>query len=132
MLGLQKLTDGASVLVAEDEPVNMLLISEVLSKMGFTVIRAGNGKEVLELLKIHQPKIIFMDVNMPEMDGLEATAIIRAQSRPQSNIPIIALTAGAMKEDRERCLRAGMNSFVSKPFRLEELEGVVKKYLSVA
>jgi signal transduction histidine kinase/ligand-binding sensor domain-containing protein/DNA-binding response OmpR family regulator len=129
---IKKLTDGASVLVAEDEPVNMLLISEVLSKMGFTVIRAGNGKEVLELLKTHQPKIIFMDVNMPEMDGLEATAIIRAQSRPQNNIPIIALTAGAMKEDRERCLLAGMNSFVSKPFRLEELEGVVKKYLSVA
>ena len=73
-----------------------------------------------------------MDVNMPEMDGLEATAIIRAQSKPQNNIPIIALTAGAMKEDRERCLQAGMNSFVSKPFRLEELEGVVKKYLSVA
>lgn len=129
---IKKLTENAGVLVAEDEPVNMLLISEVLSKMGFTVIRAGNGKEALELLKTHQPKIIFMDVNMPEMDGLEATAIIRAQSSPQKNIPIIALTAGAMKEDRERCLRAGMNSFVSKPFRLEELEEVVKKYLSVA
>jgi CheY-like chemotaxis protein len=73
-----------------------------------------------------------MDVNMPEMDGLEATGIIRSQSGPQCNIPIIALTAGAMKEDRERCLRSGMNSFISKPFRLEELEGIVKKYLSVA
>jgi len=129
---IKKMTEDASVLVAEDEPVNMLLISEVLSKMGCTVIKASNGKEVLELLKTHQPKIIFMDVNMPEMDGLETTAIIRAQSRFRNNIPIIALTAAAMKEDKERCLLAGMNSFVSKPFRLEELEDVLKKYLSVA
>ncbi len=129
---IQKLTENTSVLVAEDEPVNMMLISDVLSKMGCTVIKATNGKEVLELLKTHQPKMIFMDVNMPEMDGLETTAIIRGQSRPQNNIPIIALTAAAMKEDKERCLQAGMNSFVSKPFRLEELESVLKKYLSVA
>ncbi|HEV3326009.1 MAG TPA: response regulator, partial [Puia sp.] len=129
---IKKLTDNASVLVAEDEPVNMLLISEVLSKMGFTVIQAGNGKEALELLEKHQPTIIFMDVNMPEMDGLEATQIIRAQSNTQNNIPIIALTAGAMKEDRERCLRAGMNSFITKPFRLEEIEGVLRDYILVA
>ena len=129
---IKKLTDHASVLVAEDEPVNMLLISEVLSKMGFTVIQAGNGKEALELLETHQPTIIFMDVNMPEMDGLEATQIIRAQSNTQNNIPIIALTAGAMKEDKERCLRAGMNSFISKPFRLEEIERVLKAYMLVA
>ena len=130
--GIKKLTENASVLVAEDEPVNMLLISEVLSKMGFTVIQAGNGKEALELLEIHQPTMIFMDINMPEMDGLEATQIIRAQSKTQKNIPIIALTAGAMKEDKERCLRAGMNSFISKPFRLEEIEDVLKAYLLVA
>lgn len=129
---IKRLTENASVLVAEDEPVNMLLISEVLSKMGFTVIQAGNGREALELLEIHQPTIIFMDVNMPEMDGLEATQIIRAQSKTQNNIPIIALTAGAMKEDRERCLRAGMNSFITKPFRLEEIEGVLKTYMLVA
>jgi signal transduction histidine kinase/CheY-like chemotaxis protein/ligand-binding sensor domain-containing protein len=129
---IKKLTDNASVLVAEDEPVNMLLISEVLSKMGFTVIQACNGKEALELLETHQPTIIFMDVNMPEMDGLEATQIIRAQTNTQNNIPIIALTAGAMKEDKERCLRAGMNSFISKPFRLEEIEGVLKDYILVA
>ena len=129
---IHKLTEHASILVAEDEPVNMLLISEVLGKMGFHVIKATNGKQVLDLLTDHQPAIILMDVNMPEMDGLETTQIIRALPQPKRNIPIVALTAGAMSEDKERCLGAGMNSFISKPFRLEEIEGVLKKYVRVA
>lgn len=129
---IRRLTETASILVAEDEPVNMLLISEVLHKMGFTVIKAYNGKQVLDLLDTHHPAVILMDVNMPEMDGLEATQIIRGLPQPQRNIPIVALTAGAMSEDRERCLGAGMNSFISKPFRLEEIEGVLKKYVKVA
>ncbi|HEV3412528.1 MAG TPA: two-component regulator propeller domain-containing protein [Puia sp.] len=129
---IHRLTDHASILVAEDEPVNMLLISEVLSKMGFHVIKATNGKQVLDLLGIHHPAVILMDINMPEMDGLEATQIIRTLPQPKRNIPIVALTAGAMSEDRERCLGAGMNSFISKPFRLEEIEGVLKKYVKVA
>jgi CheY-like chemotaxis protein len=129
---IHKLTSNASILVAEDEPVNMLLISEVLGKMGFRVIKASNGKEVLELLAEHHPAVILMDVNMPEMDGLEATQIIRRLPQPQRNIPIVALTAGAMSEDREKCLGAGMNSFISKPFRLEEIEGVLRKYVKVA
>jgi signal transduction histidine kinase/ligand-binding sensor domain-containing protein/DNA-binding response OmpR family regulator len=129
---IHKLTENASILVAEDEPVNMLLISEVLGKMGFRVIKASNGKQVLELLADHHPAVILMDVNMPEMDGLEATQIIRTLPQPQRNIPIVALTAGAMSEDRERCLGAGMNSFISKPFRLEEIEDVLKKYVKVA
>jgi len=69
---------------------------------------------------------------MPEMDGLEATQIIRSLDGPRSNVPIIALTAGAMKEDKERCLRAGMNNFISKPFRLEEIEGILRDYIQVA
>jgi len=129
---IRKLTEHASILVAEDEPVNMLLISEVLGKMGFHVIKASNGKQVLELLTSHHPSVILMDVNMPEMDGLETTQIIRTLPAPKRNIPIVALTAGAMSEDRERCLGAGMNSFISKPFRLEEIEGVLKKFVKVA
>lgn len=129
---IKKITEHASVLVAEDEPVNMLLISEVLLKMGFSVIKASNGKQALELLASHRPTVILMDVNMPEMDGLEATRLIRGLPEPQRHIPIIALTAGAMKEDRERCLGAGMNSFISKPFRLEEIEGVLAQYVARA
>lgn len=130
--GIPKLTDNASILVAEDDPVNMLLISEVLGKMGFQVVKASNGKEVIELLAEHQPLIIFMDVNMPEMDGLDATQLIRSMPDPRSSIPIIALTADAMVEDRERCLLAGMNDFISKPFRLEEIQMVLKSYLPAA
>ena len=126
--GIRRLTESASILVAEDEPVNMLLISEVLRKMGFNVIKATTGKEALDLVTSHSPRMIFMDINMPEMDGYSATRAIRALGKPGSDIPIIALTADAMEKDKQRCLEAGMNSFISKPFRLEEIEQVLKRY----
>ena len=126
---IKKLLQSGTILVAEDEPVNMLLITEILSKMGLTVLQATNGLEVLELLSVQHPHMIFMDVNMPEMDGFEATAQIRALPAPCSAIPVIALTADAMKEDRDRCIDAGMNDYISKPFRLEELEAVLQRYL---
>ena len=116
--------------MAEDEPINMLLISEVLGKMGFHVIKAASGKEVLGLLHLHEPRIIFMDINMPEMDGYTATRFIRHLDSPLSAIPIIALTADAMSEDKQRCLDAGMNGFISKPFRLEEIKEVLQQYLT--
>jgi signal transduction histidine kinase/ligand-binding sensor domain-containing protein/CheY-like chemotaxis protein len=128
--GLKKLTDQAAVLVAEDEPVNMLLISEVLSKMGFEVLKATNGREALALLDEHEPSVIFMDVNMPEMDGLEATLAIRQLPGHKRSIPIIALTADVMKKDKEHCLAAGMDHFVSKPFRLDEIEEALKMYIT--
>ncbi|HVU53948.1 MAG TPA: response regulator, partial [Puia sp.] len=120
-----------TIMVAEDEPINMLLISEVLHKMGFKVIKATTGAEVLQFLQQHEPDIIFMDINMPEMDGYNATRAIRRLNGPQANIPIIALTADAMTEDKQRCLDAGMNGFISKPFRLEEIEGVLQQFAYV-
>jgi signal transduction histidine kinase/CheY-like chemotaxis protein len=129
---LTRLTENATVLVAEDEPMNMLLISEVLKKMGFKVLQAGNGREAIDLLNKHHPQIIFMDINMPEMDGIEATKAIRSSSWSQNNIPIIALTADVMNEDRERCLLAGMNNFVSKPFRIGEIAKIMKDYTMAA
>ena len=129
--GLKVLTDQASVLVAEDEPVNMLLISEVLSKMGFEVLKATNGKEALQLLDEHDPSVIFMDFNMPEMVGVEATLAIRQlPGQHKRDIPIIALTADVMKKDKEHCLAAGMDHFVSKPFRLDEIAEALKLYIS--
>jgi PAS domain S-box-containing protein len=125
---IDKLTENASVLVAEDDPINMLLISEVLGKMGFEVIQAGNGSEALEILPHHKPLLVFMDINMPGMDGFAATRIIRGWDPPYGDIPIIALTADAMEEDRQRCLDAGMNDFISKPFRLEEIDEVLRKF----
>ena len=109
--------------------MNMMLISQVLGKMGVDVIKAGNGKEALAMLTLHDPALIFMDVNMPVMDGYIATQIIRSLPAPQCDTPIIALTADAMKEDRERCLKIGMNDFVSKPFRMKEIEFILKTYL---
>jgi signal transduction histidine kinase/CheY-like chemotaxis protein len=125
----QKSFQGAKILVAEDNPLNMLLISEVLVKMGGEVIEAADGKEAIELLLQHCPDIVFMDVNMPEIDGYIATQKIRRLPQPYSDIPIIALTADAMKEDKELCLKAGMNHFISKPFRLEEIEFIMSSYL---
>jgi CheY-like chemotaxis protein len=117
------------VLVAEDEPMNMLLITEVLGNLGIEVIRAGNGEEAVAQLLIHHPELVFMDINMPVVDGYTATTRIRRLNSELRNIPIIALTADAMKEDRDRCLSVGMNDFISKPFRLHEIESVLKTYL---
>ena len=125
---LEKISVPTSVLVADDDPINMLLISEVLRRMGFEVIQVSNGKEALERLPHCDPVLIFMDVNMPEMDGYTTTRHIRQMPEPWCNLPIIALTADAMKGDREKCLEAGMNRYISKPFKLEEIDEVLRSY----
>lgn len=124
---IEKIADAAVIMVVEDEPINMLLITEVLGKMGFVVIKATNGKQALEILQQQDPQLIFMDVNMPEMDGFTTTRLIRQLPEPYSLIPVIALTADAMQGDKEKCIEAGMNDYISKPFKLEEIEAVLKK-----
>ncbi|WP_133054850.1 response regulator, partial [Niastella populi] len=119
------------VLVVEDEPVNLLLITEVLRKMGIEVVTAGNGKEAVDQIQKHYPSLIFMDVNMPIMDGFMATELIRQLQTHHNKVPIVALTADAMKEDRERCLASGMNDYISKPFRVEDIHNAIKKYCPV-
>lgn len=104
----------------------MMLITEVLKKMGFQTIRAENGKRAIEILPKADPVLIFMDVNMPEMDGFATTQLIRSMGGEYLSIPIIALTADAMQGDKERCIEAGMNDYISKPFRLDEIEAVLK------
>jgi signal transduction histidine kinase/DNA-binding response OmpR family regulator len=126
---IAKFSDRVEVLVAEDNAMNMALITEVLTNMQLQVIQAGNGKEAIAMLEQHNPALVFMDVNMPVMDGFEATHHIRKFEGPKKDVPIIALTADAMKEDKERCLQVGMNDFVSKPFRLTEIEFILKTYL---
>jgi CheY-like chemotaxis protein len=117
------------IMVVEDDAINMLLITEVLNKMGFSVIGAVNGKEALVQLEAHTPCLIFMDINMPEMDGFETTRHIRRLNNSKSETPIVALTADAMKEDKERCLEAGMNNFLAKPFRLDEVKTLLEAYV---
>lgn len=123
---------AARILLAEDNPVNQKFIQTLLGKAGHQVDIALNGKKALEQLALNQYDIVFMDVQMPEMDGFEATAHIRS---PASNvlthdITIIAMTANAMKEDRDRCLEAGMDDFIAKPIVKQELFAVIDKYLS--
>ena len=125
---VEKISEPTSIMVADDDPINMLLITEVLRRMGFEVIQVSNGKEALERLPHCEPVMIFMDVNMPEMDGYTTTRHIRQMPEPWRSLPIIALTADAMKGDREKCLEAGMNKYISKPFRLEEIDGVLRDF----
>jgi CheY-like chemotaxis protein len=128
---IQSFSDVTRILVVEDEPLNLLLISEVLRKMGVEVVTAGDGCEAMDKLIEHDPSMIFMDVNMPEMDGFMATELIRKLTTQHRNVPIVALTADAMPEDKERCLESGMNDYLSKPFRLEEIHAVIKKYCPI-
>ncbi len=110
------------ILVAEDNLVNQQIVRNVLSKEGYHVTLAAHGKEAIELLRQNSIDLILMDVQMPEMDGFEATAAIRARERETGgHVPILAITAHARVDDRERCLACGMDGYLSKPLRAKDL-----------
>jgi len=115
------------ILLAEDNLVNQKLAARLLEKHGHHVTIAGNGREALEHLEEQGFDLILMDIQMPEMDGFEATAAIRDREKlTAGHVPIIAMTAHAMQGYRERCLAAGMDGYVSKPIKLQELLGVIE------
>jgi len=118
------------ILVAEDNLVNQKLTLKILSKLGFEAALAENGKIAVEMASQQQYDIILMDVQMPEIDGQEATRIIRESMVIQPTI--IAMTANAMKEDKDDCLKAGMDDFLSKPVKLEELVNMLAKWSNIA
>jgi two-component system, sensor histidine kinase and response regulator len=124
--------EGLRVLVAEDNPVNQLVIETMLFKRGFTVDIAGDGAEALAKLAHGRYAAVFMDCQMPNVDGYEATGRIRSQERGDERLPVIAMTAHAMAGDRERCLAAGMDDYLSKPLRPEALDEVLERWLGVA
>jgi len=108
-----------------------MIALRLLSKLGYQADCATNGLEVLKVLESKPYDVILMDVQMPEMDGLEATRRIRLiekDSDSGNKIKIVAMTANAMKEDREKCLLIGMDDFISKPVRIEDLRTVLKKF----
>ena len=119
---LQETRQHLRILLAEDNPVNRELTVRILSKRGHSVAVAANGRTALEMLEAQVFDLILMDVQMPEMDGFEATAAIRKnEAVTGTRIPIIAMTAHAMKGDRERCLDAGMDGYISKPVKADDL-----------
>ena len=121
------------ILLAEDNAVNQKLATKLLEKMGHTVSVAEDGKKALEALEQGAFDLVMMDVQMPTMDGFEATRAIRAMELDSgTHIPIVAMTAHAMKGDRERCLEAGMDGYVSKPINLQELYGQIDNLFPIS
>ena len=119
------------ILLAEDNPVNQMVATEYLERYGCTVTPAGNGLEAVAQLKTSKFDLIFMDCQMPEMDGYEATGVIREWEKYRNLVstPIIAFTANAMQGDKDKCLSAGMNDYISKPVSEKSLEDILKKWL---
>ncbi|MCX6055069.1 MAG: response regulator [Chloroflexi bacterium] len=116
------------ILLAEDNPINQKLAVRLLEKAGYPVDVVSNGLEAIEAVKKKTYRVVLMDVQMPEMDGLEATRRIRGLNLPAANIPIIAMTAHAMSGDEDRCIESGMNGYLSKPLNVEGLFNLIEKY----
>ncbi len=127
-----EISQHQQLLIVEDDPVNQQVIVGMLEKIGFTVDVASDGKEALNRCKKNKYSMIFMDCLMPEMDGFEATCEIRNMEKSgemTGRVPIIAFTAKAMKGDKELCLVAGMDDYLTKPIKLEDLQKITAKYL---
>ncbi len=122
-----------SILLAEDNPVNQKVALRVLKHLGYQADVVGNGKEVIKAIADKSYDLIFMDIQMPEMDGLEATQYIRSQEK-ESQLPpiaIVAITANATHDDQYTCRKAGMNDYISKPIQIEELRKILQRYESL-
>ncbi|MBI2814242.1 MAG: response regulator [Opitutae bacterium] len=116
------------ILLAEDNPVNQKVVLRYLDLMGYRADAVGNGLEAVHALRERNYHLVFMDVQMPEMDGLQATHRIRSIISPERQPCIVALTANAMQGDRERCLAAGMNDYLSKPVKIDDIQGVISRH----
>jgi signal transduction histidine kinase/CheY-like chemotaxis protein len=121
-------TGSSRVLLVEDNPVNQMVAKGMLAKLGCQVLVAGHGGEALEVLEQEEVDLVLMDCNMPVMDGYEASRRIRDNGR-WPDLPIVALTANALSDERERCRAAGMNDYLAKPFRREELAAMLDTWL---
>lgn len=120
-----RLPENLRILLAEDNDINAEIILDMLKAEGRRVIRVGNGKVAVEAVSQHEFDLVLMDCQMPVMDGFEATRAIRSLSSEKANVPIIALTANAYAEDRQRCLDAGMNDHIAKPVEKDKLFNTV-------
>jgi len=119
------------ILIAEDNEVNQLVFGQILSGLGLSYRIAGNGRTAVEMYRTLGPKLILMDVSMPEMNGYEAALAIRAaEAEDGSHTPIIGVTAHALKGDREKCIEAGMDDYLPKPISPDKLSAKIGMWLS--
>ena len=118
---------GRQILVVEDNERNMKLVRELLEATGYRVIEAATGSQALDLARERRPDLVLMDIRLPDIDGVEALSRLRADDRTAS-IPVLAVTAQAMQGDRERCLAAGFDGYLSKPVDVAELIQAVREH----
>jgi two-component system cell cycle response regulator DivK len=118
---------GAQILVVEDNEKNMKLFCDVLLATGYRTLEATTGGEAVALAAEHSPDLVLMDIQLPDIDGVEALGRLRADGRTAS-VPVLALTAQAMEGDRERFLAAGFDGYLSKPVNIADLVSIVKRY----
>ncbi len=116
------------VLVVEDETKNLKLFCDLLQRFGYVTIEATDGEQGVELARVEKPDLILMDIQMPKMDGYEATRILKADITTK-DIPIVAVTSYAMKGDKERMFEIGCNAYITKPVDIEELLNIVSQYV---
>ena len=115
------------ILIAEDNQINQKLAQNIFEGLGYRPVIVSNGQEVIDQLRRQVFDIIFMDVQMPELDGLEATRFIMNKMNLQHLPVIVAMTAFALEGDKEKCLEAGMDDYISKPFMIEEIVERIRK-----
>ncbi len=121
---------SSRILIVDDEPTNTLALSAVLKSRGFYPIIAHNAQEGLEKLERDgEIKLVLMDMMMPEMDGYEATSLIKKDERI-CHLPVIAVTAQAMLHDKDRCIAAGVDDYISKPVDIDELMRIIHKHIA--
>lgn len=123
------MTDGIRILYIEDNPQNMRLVRKILNHAGYEMLEAEDGWSGLEVVEREQPDLILLDINLPDIDGLEVSNRIKAS--PLAHIPIIALTANAMVGDRERMLGAGCDGYLPKPVARQDLLNTIVDFLAV-
>jgi two-component system cell cycle response regulator DivK len=119
---------GRVILIVEDDPKNLKLIRDLLQIRGYTTLEATDGKQGVDMARAKMPDLILMDIQMPVMDGFEAIRILKADPVTK-NIPAIVLTAFAMQGDREKCMEAGFNDYITKPLDTRAFMTKVKEYL---
>ena len=118
---------GKLILIVEDDPRNLTLFRDLLQKFGYTTIEVENGKDGVKLARIKKPDLILMDIQLPVMDGLEATKILKMDAKTKE-IPVLALTSYAMKGDRDRMLKSGFDGYLAKPVDVKEFLATVAQF----